>query len=84
MLVFFSQHNVRHVSAIQGLDEVPGSRDLKADTKVGPDGFEAFLNIDYVQAMNHSLLRKDSKHTTRLWSWHLFYSRTDTKAVGFP
>jgi len=49
------------------------------NSKEGSDGFEEFLNTDYVKAMNHSLLQTASKQTTRLWSCHLFYRAAVTK-----
>lgn len=65
LLVFFSQHNARHIST-KVLVKFQVQEIFKTDIKEGPDGFEALLNIDYVKAMNHSLLRTASKHTTSL------------------
>lgn len=54
---------------------------FKVDTKEGSDGFEAFLNIDNVQVMNHFLSTTVSKHIPILWSWYLFCKGIDTKTT---
>lgn len=38
-LIFYSQHNAGNIFVFQSLGKVAGSRDLKTDTKEGPDGF---------------------------------------------